>query len=77
VLDPKILEKLRQLGINPEQAQWVETQPIRLSSLPVVQRQRELMEKLRDVLKAELEENLIRLDRAREEYERLKNGGGI
>lgn len=77
MLDPKILEKLRQLGINPEQAQWVETQPIRLSSLPVVQRQRELMEKLRDVLKAELEENLIRLDRAREEYERLKNGGGI
>lgn len=69
--------KLRELGIDPDKPQWVQTRPFNAADLPTMQRQRELLAKLRDVLKAQLEEDLIKLDQAREEYERLKNGGGL
>jgi hypothetical protein len=76
VIDPAVLAKLKELGIDPEQAQWVTTRSVKLADLPSIQRQREMLAKLRDILKAQLEKDLVQLDRAREEYQRSKNGGG-
>lgn len=42
-----------------------------------MRRQRELMEKVRDVLKGQLEADIIKLGQAHEDLERLKNGGGV
>lgn len=76
MIDPTVLAKLKELGIEPEKGQWVVTRPIKLTDLPSIQRQRELLSKLRDILKTQLEEDLTKLDQAHEEYQRLKNGGG-
>jgi hypothetical protein len=77
MLDPEMLRKLKELGIDPgPEGQWVQTRPFNAAELPSIKRQRELLAKLRDVLKAQLEQDLTKLDQAREEYERLKNGGG-
>lgn len=46
------------------------------ANLPSVKAQREMLIKLRDVLKNQLEVDLIKLDHAHEELARLKNGGG-
>lgn len=77
MIDPELLKKLEALGVKPGEAQWVETKPIDLNDLPTVQKQRELLTKLKEVLQAELHENQSRLDAAQEQYERLKNGGGV
>lgn len=77
MIDPAVLEKLKELGIEPEQGRWVVTRPIKLTDLPSIQRQRELLSKLRDILKIQLEEDLTKLDQAHEAYQRLKNGGGV
>lgn len=75
-IDPKILEQLKSLGIDPSKPTWVSTQPMDAANLPSVKAQREMLAKLRDVLKNQLEIDLIKLDQAQEELARLKNGGG-
>ena len=77
MIDPEVLKRLKELGIEPDKTQWVQTKPFNATDLPAVQHQRELLMKLRDTLKAQLEDDLVKLDRAHEEYERLKNGGGV
>lgn len=76
MIDPELLKKLEALGLKPGEAKWVETHPFDVNELPSVQKQRELLVKLKEVLQAELNENLVKLDAAREQQERLKNGGG-
>jgi hypothetical protein len=79
VIDPKVLEQLKAAGIDPESvsSQWIETPSVDLGSLPTMQRQRELLLKLREHLRTELEENVSKLGQAHEQLERLKNGGGV
>lgn len=77
MIDPELLKKLEALGVKPGEAQWVTTQPVNASELPTVQRQRELLVKLKEVLQLELEENLTKLEAAREQHERMKRGGGM
>ena len=76
MIDPELLKKLEALGLKPGEARWMETQPFDVNDLPTVQKQRELLVKPREVLQVELSENLAKLDAAREQQERLKNGGG-
>lgn len=76
MIDPELLKKLEALGVKPGEARWVNTQPVDANELPTVQKQRELLTKLKEVLQAELHENLAKLETAREQRERLKNGGG-
>ena len=76
MIDPELLKRLEALGLKPGDAQWVETQPVDINELPTVQKQREMLSKLKEVLQAELHENLAKLETAREQRERLKNGGG-
>lgn len=76
VIDPELLKKLEALGVKPGEAQWVETPPVDVSELPTMQKQRELLLKLRELLQTELDENRSRLDFALEQRERIKNGGG-
>lgn len=77
VLDPELLAKLKALGIEPGGSPtWLETKPLDAAELPSVQRQRELLVQLRDTLKAQLDEDLAKLEQAHIDLERVKNGGG-
>jgi len=76
VIDPELLKRLEALGLKPGDAQWVETQPVDINELPTVQKNRELLRKLRELLQAELAESQSRLEAALEQRERMKNGGG-
>ncbi len=76
MIDPEILKKLEALGLKPGEARWVETQPVNADELPTVQKQRELLTKLKEVLQNELDHNQKQLDAAHEHLERIKNGGG-
>lgn len=75
-MDPKLLEKLKALGINPGDPTWTTTNPLDAAQLPTVQRQRELLTQIRDALKAQLVEDTTKLEQAHIELERAKNGGG-
>lgn len=77
MIDPELLKKLEAMGLNPGEARWVETDPLNLNDLPTMQRQRELLVQLRDILKAQLADDLSKLDAAHEQLERTKNGGGL
>ena len=77
MIDPEVLAKLKALGIEPDSAPtWLETQPLDAAKLPSVQRQRDLLVQLRDTLKAQLDEDLTKLEQAHIDLERVKNGGG-
>lgn len=79
VIDPKILEQLKALGIEvpPEGgAVWLNLKPVDVSQLPSMKARREALEQIRDLLKAELNDALVKLDLAHEQLERTKNGGG-
>lgn len=76
MIDPELLKRLEALGLKTGDAQWVETQPVDINELPTVQKNRELLMKLRELLQAELAENQSRLEAALEQRERMKNGGG-
>ena len=76
MIDPELLKRLEALGLKPGDAQWVETQPVDINELPTVQKNRELLRKLRELLQAELAESQSRLEAALEQRERMKNGGG-
>ena len=79
MIDPKLLEKLKALGIDTEggaSPQWIETQPINLKDLPVVQQHREILQRLRDTLVSQLEEDQLKLEEAHRELERAKRRGG-
>jgi hypothetical protein len=49
---------------------------VNADELPAVQKQRELLTKLKEVLQNELDHNQRQLDAAHEHLERIKNGGG-
>lgn len=77
VIDPEVLAKLKALGIEPGGVPtWLETKPLDAAKLPSVQRQRELLAQLRDTLKAQLNEDIAKLEQAHIDLERVKNGGG-
>lgn len=77
VIDPEVLAKLKALGIEPGgDPTWLETKPLDAAKLPSVQRQRELLAQLRDALKAQLNDDLSKLEQAHTDLERVKNGGG-
>lgn len=76
MIDPEVLKKLEELGLKPGEARWLETQPVNLEDLPTVQKNRELLTKLRELLQVELVENQSRLESALERREKAKNGGG-
>lgn len=71
-----MLKRLEALGLKPEDARWVETQPVDLNELPTIQKNRELLRKLRELLQTELAESRSKLEAALEQRERMKNGGG-
>jgi hypothetical protein len=77
VIDPEVLAKLKALGIEPGGAPtWLETKPLDAAKLPSVQKQRELLAQLRDALKAQLDEDIAKLEQAHIDLERVRNGGG-
>lgn len=76
MIDPEMLKRLEALGLKPEDARWVETQPVDLNELPTIQKNRELLRKLRELLQTELAESRSKLEAALEQRERMKNGGG-
>lgn len=76
MIDPELIKKLEALGLKPGEARWVDTQPVDANELPTVQKQRELLVKLKEVLQNELEHSQKQLDAAHEHLERVKNGGG-
>ena len=77
VIDSEILAKLKALGIEPGDAPtWVTTSPLDAAKLPSVQRQRDLLAQVRDALKAQLNEDIAKLEQAHIDLERVKNGGG-
>jgi hypothetical protein len=76
VIDPEMLKRLEALGLKPEDARWVETQPVDINELPTIQKNRELLMKLRELLQTELAESRSKLEAALEQRERMKNGGG-
>ena len=77
VIDPEVLAKLKALGIEPGGTPtWVETKPLDAAKLPSVQRQRDLIAQLRDVLKAQLDDDVLKLEQAHIDLERVRNGGG-
>ena len=76
--EEELVEKLKALGIDVNgEATWVETRPIDASSLPSVQKQREMMVQLRDVLKTQLADDTAKLERAVLDLEKIKHGGGV
>jgi hypothetical protein len=80
VIDPKILEQLKAIGIEvpPEGgAVWLNLKSVDVSQLPSMKARQEALMKIRDLLKAELEDSLVKLDNAYEQLERSKNGGGV
>lgn len=77
MIDPEVLAKLKALGIEPGgDPTWMETRPLDAAKLPTMQRQREILAQLRDALKAQLNEDLSKLEQAHIDLERIKNGGG-
>lgn len=80
MIDPKILEQLKAIGIEvpPEGgAVWLNLKSVDVSQLPSMKARQEALMKIRDLLKAELEDSLVKLDNAYEQLERSKNGGGV
>ena len=77
-IDPELLAKLKALGIDPtsDKPQWVDLPSVEAKDLESVQKTRELLGKIKDGLKSQLENDLSQLEALRIERERLKNGGG-
>jgi len=80
VIDPKVLEQLRAIGIDvpPEGgAVWLNLKSVDPNTLPHVREQRAALERIRSLLSAELDDTLAKIDAAHEQLERAKNGGGV
>lgn len=79
-VDPKLAELVQQLqalGIDPETApQWVQSNAVDVLALGTVQKQREVLLRIRDALRAQLKEDQAQLEEAHLSLQRLKNGGG-
>ena len=48
------LEQLKRAGWDPVAPQWVQRGPVDLAQLPILQRQRELLRKIRELLALQL-----------------------
>lgn len=69
-------EKLRALGLDPQNPTWVQSGGVDLGKLPVLAKQRELLIAIKDLLKKQLHTDLVKLDEANEALSRLTHGGG-
>lgn len=64
--------RLREAGWDPATPEWVRRGPVDLAQLPTLQRQRELLGKIRELLNVQLARDLDELDAARRT---AKSGG--
>lgn len=68
--------RLRAAGYSPEHPRWVRAPAGDLSQLPALKRQRELVGRLAEVLRAQLTGDVAQLDETRAALARLRHGGG-
>jgi hypothetical protein len=72
--EDEILKKLKELGI--EQGEWKETKEGSASGLPILERQKEMLLKIRSLLEDKVEQDQKTVALLREKAKRMKHGGG-
>lgn len=72
----ELKQKLLELGINPEEAAWKKSKPTNLGSLPLIQKQREALTKVKEMLQAQVNADQAQILASYEQLARLKRGGG-
>ena len=68
--------KLRELGIDPENPVWTKSRTVDLASLPVIQKQREGLAKVADLLEMQVASDEAQIAALQEQLARAKRGGG-
>lgn len=69
--------KLRELGVDPENPTWTKSKAVDLGKLPLVQKQREGLAKVAELLEAQVATDETQIAALREQLARTKRGGGI
>lgn len=70
-------KKLAELGINPDEPQWMGTKSADLGQLPLIKNQRDSLAKVKALLEAQVAGDQEQILRLQEQMARLKRGGGL
>lgn len=68
-------EVLLEAGLDPSNPKWVQSKPLDLSQIPVLEKQRALLSAIREALITQVQSDQRQLEEAREKHSRLKRGG--
>jgi hypothetical protein len=68
--------KLRALGLDPDNPAWVRGHKVDVASLPSMQKQRDVLDKVKSLLENQVEQDQKQVLALREQLARLKRGGG-
>lgn len=69
-------EKLRGMGINPDDPAWMKARSVDLGQLPLIQANRDALTKLVTLLEAQTASDEAQIQALRERLAREKRGGG-
>ena len=69
-------KKLADLGVDVDNPSWGKSAPTDLGKLPIIQKQREALAKVRDLLAAQVQGDEAQIQALREQLARLHRGGG-
>lgn len=72
----ELKQKLRDLGIDPDQPSWVKSKAVDLSQLPIIQQQRDALAKVKELLQAQVQSDEAQIHALQEQMARRKRGGG-
>ena len=72
----EILKKLKSMGMDPDNPQWVQNRNVDFGKLGALERQRELLRLLEQVLETQVRSDMSQLEAANMKLARLRRGGG-
>lgn len=72
----ELKQKLRDLGLDPDQPAWAKSKAVDLNQLPLIQKQREALSKVKELLQAQVQSDEEQIRSLQEQMARRKRGGG-
>jgi hypothetical protein len=72
----ELRQKIAALGIDADNPSWGKSAPTDLGRLPIIQKQRDALAKVRDLLAAQVQGDEAQIQALREQLARLHRGGG-
>jgi len=72
----ELKQKLRDLGLDPENPSWGRSKATDLGKLPIVSKQRAALAKIAELLEAQATSDQAQITALREQLARARRGGG-